>query len=71
MLNRGFRSSKNDFRRKSADYHFFRLGCASFVRIFTPIKTYKPQNPSGWHYLLEELSPEMDSNPNLNGWTSM
>ena len=50
---------------------FFRRGRANFVRIFTPVKTYKPKNPSGWHYLLDEPSPEMDSNPNLNGWTSI
>ena len=50
---------------------FFRRGCAIFIRIFTPVKTYKPKNPSGWHYLLDEPSPEMDSNPNSNGWTSI
>ena len=44
-----------------------RRGCAIFIRIFIPVKTYKPKNPSGWHYLLDELSPEMDSNPNLHG----
>ena len=50
---------------------FFSARRANFVTTFTLIKNYKPENPSGWHYLLDELSPEMDSNPNLNGWTSM
>ena len=50
---------------------FFRRECAIFIRIFIPVKTYKPKNPSGWHYLLDEPSPEMDSNPNSNGWTSI
>ena len=31
-------------------------------------RPYEPKNPSGWHYLLEKSSPEMDSNPNSNGW---
>ena len=39
---------------------FFRPMRANFVTIFGPIKTYKPKNPSGWHYLLEKPSPEMD-----------
>ena len=50
---------------------FFRRGRANFFRIFGRVKTYKPKNPSGWHYLLDEPSPEMDSNPNSNGWTSI
>ena len=62
---------KNDFHKNSADRQFFRPACANFVRIFGPDKTYKPKNPSGWHYLLEKSSPEMDSNRNLNGWTSI
>ena len=70
-LYRGCGSSKNDFRQHSADHQFFRRRCANFVRIFGRVKTYKPKNPSGWHYLLDEPSPEMDSNPNLNGWTSI
>ena len=40
--------------------------CAKFVLGFGRLKTYKTKNPSGWHYLLDEASPEMDSNPNLN-----
>ena len=51
--------------------NFFRRGCAIFILIFGRAKTYKPKNPSGWHYLLDEPSPEMDSNPNLNEWTSI
>ena len=50
---------------------FFWRGRVNFVPIFAPVKTYKPKNPSGWHYLLDEPSPEMDSNPNSNGWTSI
>ena len=50
---------------------FFRRERANFVRIFTPVESYKPKNPSGWYYLLDEPSPEMDSNPNSNGWTSI
>ena len=59
---------KNDFHKNSTDHQFFRLACANFVRIFGPDKTYKPKNPSGWHYLLEKSSPEMDSNRNSNVW---
>ena len=62
---------KNDFHKNSADHQFFRPADANFVRIFGSDKTYKPKNPSGWHYLLDEPSPEMDSNRNLNGWTSI
>ena len=29
-------------------------------------RSYKPENPSGWHYLLDKPSPEMDSNLNLS-----
>ena len=65
-LNRGCRTSKNDFCENSADHQFFRRRCANFVPIFGRLKTYKPKNPSGWRYLLDEPSPEMDSNPNLN-----
>ena len=70
-LNRSFRSSKNDFRQKSAGYHFFDLRFETLVSSFNLDGSYKPENPSEWHYLLDELSSEMDSNPNLNGWTSM
>ena len=70
-LYRGCGSSQNDFRQHSADHQFFRRRCANFVRIFGRAKSYKPKNPSGWHYLLDEPSPEMDSNPNSNGWTSI
>ena len=70
-LNRSFRSSKNDFRQKSAGYHFFELRCETLVPSFNLDGNYKHEIPSGWHYLLEELSPEMDSNPNLNVWTSI
>ena len=59
---------KNDFHKNSADHQFFRPACANFVRIFGPDKTYKPKNPSGWHYLLDEPSRKMNSNPNSNGW---
>ena len=70
-LNRGCRTSKNDFCENSADHQFFWRRCANFVSVFGRLKTYKPENPSGWHYLLDEPSPEMDSNLNLNGWTSI
>ena len=46
---------------------FFRPERANFVTIFGSVKTYKPKNPSGWHYLLEKSSPKMDSHPNSNG----
>ena len=41
---------------------------ANLIPNFSPDKTYKPKNPSGWHYLLEKPSPKMDSKPNSNGW---
>ena len=67
-LYRGCRSSKNDFRQNSADYQFFSPARANFISNLGPVKTYKPKNPSGWHYLLDEPSQKMDSNPNSNGW---
>ena len=68
-LNRSWRTSKNDFCENSADHQFFWRGCANFISAFGRLNTYKSENPSGWHYLLDEPSPEMDSNPNLNAWT--
>ena len=65
-LNRSFRSSKNDFRQKSAGYHFFELRCETLVPSFNRDGNYKHEIPSGWHYLLIMPSPEIHSNPNLN-----
>ena len=70
-LCRGCRSSKNDFRQNSADYQFFSPARPNLITILGPVKTYKPKNPSGWHYLLEKPSPEMDSNPNSNVWNQI
>ena len=70
-LYRGCRSFKNDFRQNSADYQFFSPARANLISNLGLVKTCKPKNPSGWHYLLDEPSPEMDSNPNLNVWTSI
>ena len=46
------------FRQNSADHQFFRPARANFITHYGPVETYKPKNPSGWHYLLEKPSPE-------------
>ena len=58
--------SKSNFLQKSVDHDFFRIGRASFVRIFDHVEIYKHKILFKLFYLLENSSPKIDSNPNVN-----
>ena len=65
LATRGDQNWKKESASHPSPDHSWQGGCkfcsarrANFVPIFTLIKSYKPENPSEWHYLLDEISPE-------------